>query len=71
MWEDGEVCFRNSIESARLLADYKPIDASFPHVNLGLAYWLMGRNEEAMRALLTGLRDREDAYGVDDTHSFM
>ena len=71
MWAMGEECFKHSIESARLLSNYKPIDTSFPHVNLGLAYWLMGRNEDAIRALLTGLEAREQAYGIDDVHSFM
>lgn len=71
MWKKGEECFKNSIESAQLLKDYKPVDTSFPYVNLGLSYWFMGRNEEAIKALLTGLQAREEAYGVDDTHSFM
>lgn len=71
MWEKGEECFKYSIASARLLDNYKPTDTSFPYVNLGLAYWFMGRNEDAMQALLTGLEAREEAYGVDDTHSFM
>lgn len=71
MWQDGERCFKNSIESSRLLKEFHPTDTSFPYVNLGLAYWLMDQYDDAMEHLLLGLRHREDAYGVDDNHSFM
>lgn len=71
MWKEGEVCFQNSIASSRLLKDFQPTETSFAYVNLGLAYWLMGRYDDAMKHLLTGLKHREDAYGIDDNHSFM
>ena len=71
MWKDGEDCFKNSIESSRMLDDFHPTDTSFPYVNLGLAYWLMDRHDDAIEHLLTGLKHREVAYGVDDNHSFM
>lgn len=71
MWRDGERCFRNSIKSSRLHREFRPTDTSFPYVNLGLAYWFMGRYDDAMEHLLLGLRHREDAHGVNDNHSFM
>jgi tetratricopeptide (TPR) repeat protein len=70
-WSEGEDCFHKSIESAQQLPDYKPTDASFPYVNLGLAYWLTGRHDEALKTLLEGIGYREAAYGVDDRESFM
>ncbi|KAL8327943.1 hypothetical protein RB597_003991 [Gaeumannomyces tritici] len=70
-WADGERCFKTSIESAKLQPDYKPTDASLPHVNLGLAYWLMGRHDAAMAQLKAGLSHREQAFGVDDSQSFI
>ncbi|KAL8305078.1 hypothetical protein RB598_003018 [Gaeumannomyces tritici] len=70
-WADGERCFTTSIESAKLQPDYKPTDASFPHVNLGLAYWLMGRHDAAMAQLKAGLCHREQAFGVNDSQSFI
>ena len=70
-WSKGEECFKTSIESARLLPNYQPTDISFPMVNLGLAYWLMGRSDEALSTLTEGLAHREAVYGADDTESFM
>ena len=71
MWGKGEKWFKLSLQSSQLLEDFQPTEASFAYVNLGLAYWLMDRHDEAMEALLTGLGHRESAYGRDDRHSFM
>ena len=38
--------------------------------NLGLAYWLQGRLEDAVRVLEEGLKEREMSYGLNDKHSF-
>lgn len=39
--------------------------------NLGLAYWLQGKNGLASSTLLEGLRDREEEFGQDDRESFI
>ncbi|KAK0628369.1 hypothetical protein B0T17DRAFT_614298 [Bombardia bombarda] len=69
MWEKGEECFNNCIKSFSRLEGFIPTD-SVAYKNLGLVYWLTGRNEAAEEALLIGLRQREDVYGVDDSESF-
>lgn len=70
-WSKGEECFKLSIEAARLLPGFEPKSISLPMVNLGLAYWLMDRCDEAIDILNEGLRNRELVYGFDDTDSFM
>jgi tetratricopeptide (TPR) repeat protein len=70
-YQEGEGCFKISLESAKELYDYRAEDHLFPYVNLGLSYWLLNRYEEALEVLNEGLRYRELAYGIDDTKSFM
>ncbi|KAI9689075.1 MAG: hypothetical protein M1822_000812 [Bathelium mastoideum] len=71
MWPEGERCFKQCLETARLLKDYNPAEFSFPFVNLGLAYWITGRFNDAAETMLKGLRYREAAYGRDDRQSFI
>lgn len=70
-WERAEECFKKSLETARLLDEFDPSEMSFPFVNLGLAYWITDRLEEAKAVLEEGLGYREAAYGKDDNRSFM
>jgi hypothetical protein len=42
-----------------------------PVVNLGLAWWLGGDNENAVIALKEGLKHREAQFGTNDRESFM
>jgi tetratricopeptide (TPR) repeat protein len=70
-WLKGEECFQKSVDLMRQLDNFEIIWISLPVVNLGLAYWLQGRHEEANDILLEGLKDRVDAFGPDDRISFM
>jgi hypothetical protein len=67
----GEECFKECLTVAQRMVDFKPEEFSFPYVNLGLAYWLTGRLDEAEQTMLDGLRFREAAFGRDDTKAFM
>lgn len=71
MWEKGEECFKRSMDTMKRVDNWSWTDMSFPFVNLGLAYWLMGRLDEATVTLMEGLGHREAAYGFDDRESFM
>ena len=71
LWSKGEESFKASIASARLLPKFQPTDISLPTVNLGLAYWLMDRHDDAVEILNEGLKHREQVYGIDDNESFM
>jgi hypothetical protein len=42
-----------------------------PKVNLGSAFWLRGRYDEAVQVLLEGLAERVAEYGSEDRESFM
>jgi tetratricopeptide (TPR) repeat protein len=70
-WWKGEECFQKSIDLMRQLDQFEKVSISLPVVNLGLAYWLQGRHEEANDVLVEGLKDREDAFGAEDRVSFM
>ena len=71
MWEKGEESFKRSISTMQRVENFEWTDVSFPFVNLGLAYWLTNRLEEAMKTLMEGLGHREAVHGVDDKESFM
>lgn len=71
LWQDGERCFTQCLETARQVKGFSPADFSFPYVNLGLAYWLTNRLELAQTTLEEGLRHREAKFGINDTQSFM
>ncbi|KAF2455839.1 hypothetical protein BDY21DRAFT_61825 [Lineolata rhizophorae] len=67
----GEECFLRSIETMRLLRDFRELDLSLPRVNLGLAYWLTNRYEDAICVLQQGLNARENMFGPGDRVSFI
>jgi tetratricopeptide (TPR) repeat protein len=70
-WAQGEVYFLRSIELLEQLNNFEPILISLPLVNLGYAYWLQGRLDEAAAVLEKGVGDRETKYGIHDRISFM
>ena len=70
-WQEGEHCFRRSMDTMRQLENFKRSNLSFALVNLGLAHWLQNRLPEALDALKQGLKDRQDAFGPDDRISFV
>lgn len=70
-WTLAEECFIRSIDTLKQLDDYKPVDSSFPVINLGFSYWLQGRLDEAEQTLHDILALREAAYGINDQESFM
>lgn len=70
-WAQGEIYFLRSIELLQKLDSYEPILISLPLVNLGYAYWLQGRLDEATAVLEQGVTDREGKYGDNDRVSFM
>jgi len=63
MWEKGEECFKECLTVAQQMSDFKPEEFSFPCVNLGLAYWLIWRLDEAEQTMLEGLHFRECRCG--------
>jgi tetratricopeptide (TPR) repeat protein len=70
-WDDAIVCFEKSIEIQRRQLDLTKISLSFPLVNLGFAYWILGQLEQAEKVCQEALLDRQAAYGIDDGKSFM
>lgn len=70
-WILAEECFIRSMDTLKELDDYKPVDCSFPVINLGFSYWLQGRLEEAEKTLRDILAIRECVYGINDRESFM
>ena len=70
-WTQGEAYFLRSIELLQQLDDFEPVLISLPLVNLGYAYWLEGRLDEAAKVLERGVGDRERKYGIHDRISFM
>jgi hypothetical protein len=70
-WTMGEECFRKSINTLKKTDDFKRYKLSLPLVNLGYAWWLTGKFDEAVIALHEGLKDRAAAFGENDRESFM
>ncbi|KAF2108477.1 hypothetical protein BDV96DRAFT_652728 [Lophiotrema nucula] len=71
MWKEGESCFKKSLQIAQRLSSFDPADFSFPYVNLGLAYWLSNRLDDALQTLQEGLHFREAKFGPNDKQSFI
>ncbi|KAK8045566.1 hypothetical protein PG993_005590 [Apiospora rasikravindrae] len=69
-YEKAESSFSSSIAGYQALANYDKCMRSIPMANIGLAYWLQGRLDDATAVLEEGLKDREETYGVMDSHSF-
>jgi hypothetical protein len=70
-WAQGEKYFLRSIDLLKQLEDFEPVLLSLPLVNLGYAYWLQGRLDDAAEVLERGVGDRETKYGNNDRISFM
>lgn len=70
-WVQGEKYFLRSIELLQQLDNFEPVLISLPLVNLGYAFWLQGRLDEAAAVLEKGVSDREAKYGVHDRISFV
>jgi len=70
-WDHGIECFLKSIAAMKQLDNYQPYKISLPLANLGCAYWLTGRFDEAVQTLQEGLEYRAAEFGPDDGESFM
>ncbi|KAL8731034.1 MAG: hypothetical protein Q9166_003685 [cf. Caloplaca sp. 2 TL-2023] len=71
LWAKGEESFKKSMQTMQRVDGFQNIDNSFALVNLGLAYWLTDRLQEAVDVLMEGLKHREALYGPDDRESFI
>ncbi|KAK1775513.1 tetratricopeptide repeat domain-containing protein [Copromyces sp. CBS 386.78] len=69
-YQKAEDAFLTSAKEYEKLPNYTKDMRSLALVNLGLAYWIQGKFDEATKVLELGLADREELYGVMDTHSF-
>ncbi|KAJ5697884.1 hypothetical protein N7488_011568 [Penicillium malachiteum] len=69
-YQEAEEAFSKSAQSYENIPDYTKDKRSLALVNLGLAYWLQGRLERASEVLELGLADREELYGLMDSHDF-
>jgi len=70
-WEDATECFQRSIDTLRKRPDFTKTALSFPLVNLGFVYWILGRLDDADKICVEALEDRRAAYGLDDSRSFI
>lgn len=68
---EAEACFLHSIAALRALGGSDESSISMPLINLGFAYWLANKLEEALETFEKALRDREEKLGKDDTTSFV
>ncbi|KAK8084485.1 hypothetical protein PG997_005756 [Apiospora hydei] len=69
-YEKAESSFSNSMAGFRALPIYDMDMMTFPMANIGLAYWLQGRLDDAAAVLEEGLNEREEAFGVMDRRCF-
>ncbi|KAI0483545.1 P-loop containing nucleoside triphosphate hydrolase protein [Xylaria cf. heliscus] len=69
-YEKAKHDFTMSAQLYEKIPNYTKDKRSLSLVNLGLAHWLQGDLEEAMKVLRLGLQDREELYGYMDMHSF-
>lgn len=68
---EAENCYLKSKKSFQALDGATRITISMPLVSLGFAAWVQGRLGEADEIFSQALADREDAYGINDTTSFV
>ena len=68
---EAEKCFLESKKSFQALDGATSISISMPLINLGFAAWVQGRLGEADKIFSQALADREEAYGINDTTSFV
>jgi tetratricopeptide (TPR) repeat protein len=69
-YEKAEEAFATSAREYEKLPDYTKDKRSLALVNLGLSHWLQNNIDAASETLELGLADREELYGVMDSHSF-
>lgn len=62
--------YEKSIETFRELPEFDETMTTICVANLGTAYWLLGRLDDASQILLENLRARARAFGPDDVESF-
>jgi tetratricopeptide (TPR) repeat protein len=70
-WGQGERYFQRSIDLLQQLRNFEPVLISLPLVNLGYAFWLQGKLDDAAAILEKGIKDREEKYGINERISFM
>jgi tetratricopeptide (TPR) repeat protein len=70
-WLEAIDCFIKSIETLKKQPHFTKTSLSFPLVNLGFAYWILGELDKAEKVCQQALLDRRAAYGMDDAESFM
>lgn len=62
--------YSKALEVFQSLPEYSETMTSICVANLGTAYWLLERLDDAYNLLLQNLKARERLFGVDDTESF-
>lgn len=62
--------YQKSIQTHCSITGSTELDRSIAVANLGSAYWIAGRHEEAADVLTRNLAARETEYGADDRVSF-
>ncbi|XDG08250.1 hypothetical protein ABKA04_007865 [Annulohypoxylon sp. FPYF3050] len=69
-YDKAEKAFQMSAQEYEKIPQYTKDKRSLALANLGLAYWLEGKLDQANEVLELGLKDREELYGYMDSHSF-
>lgn len=69
-YESAVTMLEESFLIYKSLDNSMPILATLPAANMGLAYWYLGKYEDAYKVLIDILREREAAFGVNDDESF-
>lgn len=67
----AQECYIKSIDALAALDGATRISITMPLINLGFAYWVQGRLDEAAATFQGALEDREKEYGADDKGSFV
>ena len=68
---DGERCFKRSVQEMKRLDDYRGFKISLPLVNWAYCFTMGGRYSEAEEMLIDGLASRVEEFGENDQESFM
>jgi tetratricopeptide (TPR) repeat protein len=66
LWFEGELCFKQSLETAQRMTNFALAEFSFLYINLGLAYWPTDRFEEAKDTFKEGLKHRVAVFSQDN-----
>jgi tetratricopeptide (TPR) repeat protein len=69
-YEEATEEFQLALKIWRELPEFKPGLPSMEYANLGLAYWMQGKLEEALVVLEQGQSEREEGFGYMDNESF-